>query len=227
MIKTVIFDLDDTFYSEFEYCKSGYHAIASHLNNSHPDIPEEAFFDTFWHQFNSGDRTKIFNNALDELKIDYNRDFILDLVKLYRNHQPSLILPDQSRDILENLKDTYKLGLLTDGFMPAQQLKVQALGIEHYFDKIIYTELLGRENWKPSTLGFEKLLEALDTPPENAVYVADNIAKDFIAPNSLKMFSIQLINPNAVHTHQSPSKLAKPQFSIDSFDSLPQLLANL
>jgi putative hydrolase of the HAD superfamily len=227
MIKTVIFDLDDTLYNEIDYCKSGYRCIAAHLHQSYPDISEDTFFNVFWNQFISGDCTKIFNSALEALKIDYDKDSILRLVQLYRNHIPILTLPENSRSVLKKLKNTYRLGLLTDGFMPAQQLKVKALEIEHYFDCIIYTELLGRENWKPSSTGFEKLLQDLDTQPEQAVYVADNITKDFIAPNKLNMISIQLVNPNAVHHQQTPSQFQKPQFSINSLTLLPDLLTKL
>ena len=63
--------------------------------------------------------------------------------------------------VLKTLKKRYKLALLTDGYLPAQRLKVQALGIEKYFQAIVYTEELGREYWKPSTRGFENILKEL------------------------------------------------------------------
>ena len=227
MITTVILDLDDTLYDELEYCRSGFRAVAAHLV-SRPDSPSaEKIFDCFWHHFTTSDRTKVFNAALDELKISYDADFITDLVKVYRTHTPDITLPSDSRDILDELFEKYTLALLTDGFLPAQQLKVKALEIGKYFKCTIYTEQLGREFWKPSPVGFEKIINKLNAKPQNICYVADNEKKDFIAPNKLGMISIQLIRPNRVHADSATAPEAAAKHQIHKITHLPQLLEKL
>jgi putative hydrolase of the HAD superfamily len=119
------------------------------------------------------------------------------------------------------------LAMLTDGFLPAQKLKVGALGIEKYFRCIIYTEELGRECWKPSPVGFEKLLETVGAKPQTAAYVADNEEKDFIAPNKLGFSTIQLIRPARIHTSSSLSPDAAARHTIDKINKLPALLNRL
>jgi len=227
MITTVAFDLDDTLYDEVDYCKSGFTIAARFLANLPGSPSADRIFDSLWKQFSAGNRTTTFNAACDQFGITYNNVLIQKLVQLYRHHIPKINLPDDSRNILSQLSDKFTLTLLTDGFLPAQQLKVQALGIEKYFNCIIYTEQLGRNSWKPSPVGFEKLMHQLNAKPENIAYVADNLEKDFIAPNKLGMLTIQLIRPARIHTESSEEPDAAPQYVIHKITELPPLLEKL
>ncbi len=227
MIKTVAFDLDDTLYDEIDYCKSGFAATAD-FAAALPGVPSaERIFNAFWQQFKNGDRSKVFNAAFDKLGIQYDDKLIGEMVKVYRNHPPKITLPDDTRKILDRLGSKYTLALLTDGFLPAQKLKVLALGIEKYFKCIIYTEMLGRDCWKPSPAGFEKLLETLKTKPENTIYVADNLKKDFIAPNRLGIKTVQIIRPARLHTESACEPEAEPNYIIHGIAELWDLLAKL
>jgi len=208
MVTTVVFDLDDTLYDEIDYCRSGFTAAAEFLA-ALPKMPSaERIFEVFWQQFTAGNRTKTFNTALEELGITSaqanSNNLITDLIEVYRNHVPKITLPADSKDVLDQLTGKYTLSLITDGFLPAQKLKVQALGIEKYFKCIIYTEALGREFWKPSPVGFKKIMQILNTEPKNIVYLADNEKKDFIAPNKLGFLTVQLIRPERIHAKSSP-----------------------
>ncbi|MHC4155489.1 MAG: HAD family hydrolase [Planctomycetota bacterium] len=227
MITAVVFDLDDTLYDEIDYCRSGFAAAAQYLAGPPKNPDAETIFDTLWNQFTAGNRTRTFNAALEQLGIFCDEETIRRLIDVYRNHVPILGLPDDSKDILDRLAPNYALALLTDGFLPAQQLKVRALGIEHYFKCIIYTEQLGRRFWKPSPAGFEKLIQALEVRPENAAYVADNEKKDFMAPNRLDFATVQLIRPRGIHTESSEHPNAAAQHIIHEIGRLPALLAGL
>ena len=227
MITTVVFDLDDTLYDEIEYCKSGFRAVADFLAELPEAPPAERIFGALWKQFTVGDRTKTFNAALNELDISYDDKRIGELVNVYRNHIPKITLPEDSRDVLCELGAKYTLALLTDGFLPAQKLKVQSLGIEKFFKCIIYTEQLGREFWKPSPAGFEKIMQILSTKPENMVYIGDNEKKDFIAPNKLGFLTVQLIRSARLHTSISAESGAKARFVIHKISQLPALLDGL
>ena len=224
MITTVVFDLDDTLYDEVAYCKSGFVSVSEFLANM-PEMPSAGcLFDIFWKQFTGGNHTKTFNAALDELGIDYEGKLIQELIEVYRNHVPTIELPQESRDVLSQLSDKFTLALLTDGFLPAQRLKVQALGLEKYFSRILYTEQLGREFWKPSPVGFQRLMEALGARPETMVYVADNEMKDFIAPNRLGFVTIQIVRPARLHSESSQEPDCRARYKIRQIRQLPVLL---
>lgn len=224
MIETVILDLDDTLYDEIDYCKSGFAAVAAHLAALPGTPAKDPIFDTLSQKFSDGNRKKTFNAALDAVGIEYDDRLIRDLIHLYRNHTPNIALPADSRQVLDKLSTKYPLALLTDGFLPAQRLKVQALRIEEYFKTIVYTEQLGREFWKPSPAGFEKIMQTLNADPKSTTYVADNELKDFIAPNNLGITAIQLIRPNRIHNQTSTDPNAKPQHTIGQITDLPPLL---
>jgi len=224
MITTVVFDLDDTLYDEIEYCKSGFTVVAEYLAGR-PKMPSaDRIFTALWSQFRTGNHTETINGALDELELPYDEDLIRELVEIYRRHIPKIKLPDDSLEVLRELKAKYTLALLTDGYLPGQQFKVQSLAIEKYFETIVYTEQLGREYWKPSPAGFKKLIEILDERPENMVYVADNGKKDFIAPNKLGFMTVQLIRPARLHTSGSEESDAAAQHVIRQIGQLPPLL---
>jgi putative hydrolase of the HAD superfamily len=230
MITSVVFDLDDTLYDEIEYCKSGFNAVAKFLANL-PDLSEtltsEQIFKTLWSEFSAGNHSSTFNNTLDRLGIEYEKDTILNLVSIYRNHDPNISLPKESKEILDRLSPEYALALLTDGFLPAQKLKVKALEIEGYFEYIIYTEELGREFWKPSPEGFKQLLKKIKQRPEKCVYVADNAEKDFIAPNKLGFTTIQLVGSTNIHKGPPAVPEAAPDHIITSITHLPTILGRL
>jgi putative hydrolase of the HAD superfamily len=227
MITTVIFDLDDTLYDEIDYCRSGFASVCKRLAGLPGAPTANRIFEALWKQFSAGNRTKTFNAALDDLRIDCDDRLIAELVQLYRTHVPNITLPSDSRDVLTQLTHKYTLALLTDGFLPAQRLKVQALGIENYFKTILYTEELGRDSWKPSPASFEKIMQTLNAPPQSMAYVADNELKDFFAPNKLGMTTIQLLRPSRIHTQTSTDPNAKPHNTIRQIADLPALLAPL
>lgn len=227
MITTVVFDLDDTLYDEIEYCKSGFAAVSEFLANSRASQSAGRIFTIFWDQFEAGNRSRTFNIALDMLGIQYDDEKIQELVDVYRNHIPKIILPSDSREVLSELKMNYTLALLTDGFLPAQRLKVEALGIEKYFRIIIYTEQLGRECWKPSPEGFQKIIQDLNEEPTRMVYVADNEKKDFIAPNQLGFSTIQLLRPNHIHRSVATQSGAAARHIIHQINELPGLIKRL
>lgn len=227
MITMVVFDLDDTLYDEIEYCKSGFASVADFLADR-PGYPTASrIFETLWKEFTSGNHKTTFNAALEQLGIQYDTALIEQLIEVYRSHTPDIKLPQESDDVLRRLSREYTLALLTDGFLPAQRLKVRALEIEKYFKSIIYTEQLGREFWKPSPLGFEKILQTLNAKPQNTAFLGDNEKKDFIAPNKLGLSTIRIARPARIHTEPAEKPDAAARYVIHSLSVLPGLLEKL
>ncbi len=165
MITTVVFDLDDTLYDEVDYCRSGFAAVARFLVRFSDCPCTEDAFACLWRHFTAGNRTNTFNATMDELGIPYDEHRIAQLVEVYRGHRPDIELPADSRRTLEALRDGYTLALLTDGFLPAQRLKVEALGIASRFRAIVYTEELGRPCGSPHRPGSRSFSTTWAPPP--------------------------------------------------------------
>jgi putative hydrolase of the HAD superfamily len=228
MIRAVIFDLDDTLYDEIDYCRSGFQAVAEFLIRVHkvacaPDELQACL----WRHFSSGNRGRTFNAALTELGLAFNARLIAGLIRVYRAHTPKLKLSKETRDVLRHLGRSHDLAILTDGYLPAQRLKIRALGIAPYLECIFYTEHLGRAFWKPSTAGFIRVLDALQVRPSEAIYVGDNPAKDFIAPNRLGMESVQVLRPLRLRGQPASSPEAAPGHTVDCLSQIPALLQSL
>lgn len=226
MIKCIAFDMDDTLYDERDYYNSGFTVVAARIAADFR-LPTEEVFHMLSGIFDSGNRQNTFNAVAAEMGIIFKPSYIENLVKIFREHTPDITLPADSRAVLEILKRRYNLGLITDGYLPAQKLKVKSLNIETYFDCIIYTEELGREKWKPSPAGFDKLAADLKIPPQQCVYVGDNLEKDFIAPNKMGFKTIRVIRENRIHFGKAPNADAAANYEIDSIVKLPDLLRQI
>ncbi len=201
-IKALVFDLDDTLYPEVNYVYSGFRSVSRQIALHDPNLEGQTVYELLVDEFENGqDRRRVFNIVLEKLNQRSDDQVIAELVSLYRCHRPTIDLEPSIRDMLEKLRYHFRLGLITDGTLPGQKLKVEALGIQDLFDHIIYTELLGRENWKPSSLPFENMSKALACQSNECVYIGDNPAKDFVAPNQLGWHTIEVHSPQKVHTH--------------------------
>ncbi len=188
-LKAILFDLDDTLFLEKDFVKSGFKAVASYIQKNNGN-DEEIIFNNLWSIFNSGKRKNIFDLYIK--KFGDNIYSINEMVDLYRSHTPDINLLHGINKYLLSLSKHYKLGLVTDGYIQTQKNKINVLGLKKIFDRIIITEELGRQFWKPSIVPFSKICDSLEVSPMEAIYIADNPKKDFKGPNQLGMHSIRL-----------------------------------
>ena len=195
-LKAVIFDLDDTLYSEREYVKSGFAAVAEVLSNV------ENAEQKLWTLFTDG------KAAVDELLTSegiFSEHLKAACLKAYRNHTPKISLYVGVKDMLIRLRESgYKIGIITDGRPQGQRAKVDALGLSELVDEIIVTDELGGEEYrKPCEKAFRIMTERLGVTPSECSYVGDNINKDFIAPINLGMRAILFKNREGLYFTES------------------------
>jgi putative hydrolase of the HAD superfamily len=208
-IQAVIFDLDDTLYLERDYVRSGFRGVERHLHKTLDRT--DRFSAWLWRRFLAGLRDRSLDAMNEEFSLGLSADGIAELVKCYREHAPD-IEPDAGMvELLGRLHAACRIGLLSDGTLPGQSLKFDALGVARFFDAVLFTESLGRDAWKPSTKGFEWIQEKLGVAHEACAYIADNPAKDFVAPNKLGWRTIQILRPGQVHSSNPAAPGGEPQ----------------
>lgn len=185
-LEAVIFDLDDTLYSEKQYVRSGYQKIAQYFKI--PQIEDE-----MWSVFEAGGK------AIDEVLENHHLlEFKEKALHIYRYQVPNISLYEDVSEMISRIQQHKKVGIITDGRPEGQKAKLQALGLD--VDKVIITdELGGIEYRKPNSKAFEIMAKALEVPFERMCYVGDNIRKDFGAPEKLGMRGIWFRNEDGIY----------------------------
>ncbi|MEM9351987.1 MAG: HAD family hydrolase [Planctomycetota bacterium] len=178
-----MFDLDDTLYKERDYVRSGFHAVARHV-----DSDRAALFSADLNRgFDSGD-PDVLASLIASHRLGFQKD---ELVCVLRTHRPDIRLSHSVRALLEQLsRNSHPLGLITDGRSVTQRQKIQALGLEQWVQEIVVAEEIGA--WKPAAVGFQRVEERFGK--RQYVYVGDNLRKDFIAPNKLGWTTVCLLS---------------------------------
>lgn len=203
MIRAVVFDLDDTLFSETDYVLSGFKAVSEWIEQKYPVT---GFFEKAQDFFEKGNRGTIFDLTLGHLGIPYSANIISEMVKIYREHIPDISLFEDAKWALDYFGKSKKLGIITDGYLTTQKNKVSALGIEDLFDVIVYTDELGRDKWKPCVIPYRKVMEVLCYEGSKCAYIADNPAKDFITAKALGWLTVHIKRPIGQYCKLIPEK---------------------
>lgn len=188
-VDAVIFDLDDTLYSEKQYVRSGYKAVAKLLG-------DEALADRLWTYFENG--KPAIDELLNELGCMGRKE---ECLEAYREQIPEIALYHGVSELIQDLKSKgIKVGIITDGRVSGQKRKLQALGLDKLIDDIIITDELGGTQFrKPCDIAFRIVQRRWSIPFEQIMYVGDNAEKDFQAPKQLGMRTLYFENEDGLY----------------------------
>lgn len=192
-IKGVIFDLDDTLYSEKQYVRSGFRAIAEWLKNDEAEAK-------LWNYFLEK------KNAVDELlRESGQQDRKEECLRIYREHMPGITLYDGAADLIHKLSEAgIHVGIITDGRVEGQRNKIKALGLDNLIADVIITDELGGERFrKPNDIAFRIMQCRWGMPFEEMMYIGDNLNKDFQAPKQLGMRSLYFENKDGLYYEEA------------------------
>lgn len=221
--RAIVFDLDDTLYPERQFAFSGFAAVAKTFAHRLGDAQTAAA--KMEHLFDTQHRPRVFNELLVQLGQPADPKFISRMIAAYRDHKPTITLFPDVPPVLEHLRDRYKLGLITDGPAQQQRNKIDALGLTERLDAIIVTDELVPGMSKPHPRAFELIAERLAVEACRCTYVADNAAKDFVAPNALGWRTVRVRRDEGVYQSAPAPDGGEPQHIIDQLDQLIDRLA--
>ncbi len=220
MIQAVIFDLDDTLYRESDFLASGYRAVASYVA-SKTTFTARDVFDAMMATLADSGRQAVLPAVMSRFL--RNATVLSELVEVYRTHFPRIEMPPGYRELLDELRSCYRLGIITDGIPEVQRRKVSALGLQDAVEHIVVTWDFGREREKPDPLPFLQMLETLGVEPRGAVYVGDSNAKDCIGAHRAGMRFIKTAVWDHIGVAASP-EAEEADFVVASLLELPRLL---
>ena len=218
MSTILIFDLDDTLYPERSYVQSGFRAVAARLEQRFGWNADEILSEMTDILGREG-RGAVFNRLLARRGIGRQAD-VVDCVRTYRHHWPSIALFPSAELVLHRLSGSPYL--VTDGHKVVQNLKVQALNLESRFVKIFMTHRYGIRHAKPSTHCFDRIRERERCQWEDLAYVGDNPAKDFVNLTPLGVLTVRVLTGE--HGHVRARSGSEARVVIEDLSQLPDAL---
>jgi len=188
----VVFDLDDTLISEIEYQRSGIRAVEEFIESVY-GIP---FQDRIQSARDQG-IDDLWGWACEQANLP--SAVATSFLWVYRLHRPSIFLVDGIKDVIKALVISgAKLAILSDGRSTSQRLKllsVNLAGLPLYISED-YCSV------KPDAERFIAIEN--QWPLCRYAYIADNLTKDFVVPNTRGWLTIgaDWVNPR-VHQRKS------------------------
>jgi len=222
MIEAILFDLDDTLYPEIDYVRSGFCAVAELLAERGFGTPLDTVA-TMEHIHWHVDRDHVFQHAAKIL--GYPENWIPELIRTYRRHEPTISLPAETRRVLRTLCQRYRLGIVTDGHREVQWRKIRALGVHTLVDVIVTSDDFGRRCWKPDSLPFLTACRALKTRPENVLFVGDHPVRDIRGATQLGMTTVRIVRDEGYFRRRPHTPGYPPNHEITQLTELLPWLA--
>ncbi|MBF5043762.1 HAD family hydrolase [Aggregicoccus sp. 17bor-14] len=216
---SITFDVDDTLYLERDYARSGFRAAGAWAERA---LGLGLLAERAWAAFEAGVRGRVFDVALRDCGCTPTPALVQQLVEVYRAHVPDIALLPDAHALLPRLHPRAALACVTDGPLRSQQAKAQALQLARWLSPLVLTAQWGPGFEKPHPRAFALVEEAHGVRAESCVYVADNPAKDFVAPHARGWRTVRLRRAGGLHAARASG--ADVDHELPDLEGLPGLL---
>lgn len=187
--RALLLDLDDTLYPHRHFRASGFAAVARHVERFHGVPAGQAYRALI--ATSEGDTR---GRELDGLIAQFGlRAPVGELIRVYRSHEPSLVLPPRTAATLRRLRRTWRLAIVTNGIPAIQAGKVAALGLGRFVDAVVLASECGSGEGKPDREPFLEALRRVDADPAHAVFVGDDAFCDIFGAMRCGLRTIQTL----------------------------------
>lgn len=186
-ITDIFFDLDHTLW---DFDKNSELAFETILNQYHSTIDINAFIKKYI-PINQACWKLYQNDKISHVELRYNRlkhtfdalNYVVSDESIYEMADEYIrVLPDNNYlfdgaiEILEYLKNKYRLHIITNGFADVQHRKITNSNIGDYFQTITNSEMAGVK--KPNPVIFEYALNSANSKKENSIMIGDCLDAD-------------------------------------------------
>jgi putative hydrolase of the HAD superfamily len=205
-VKHIFFDLDHTLWDFDRNSAETLLELFETFNLSSYISTAEEFIEVYkeinaklWKQYALGEINKVelrhsrFRAAFSHFSIRNNDQLSEEFSAEYLRLCPlkSHLIPG-AKETLTALRISYRLHVITNGFMEIQQLKIASSGIEDYFDLVLCSEEVGFN--KPHPEIFRRGLRLASAKASESVMVGDTYEADIVGAKEVGMHTI-LFNP--------------------------------
>lgn len=228
MLKTVLFDLDDTL---LDFKASEKLALAQTLHEMGLQ-PTEDILSRYheinrlqWEMLERGETTReqVLRMRFVLLFKEYEIPAEAEVAQHLYEHCLGCghIFMPHALQTIQHLSRIYDLYLITNGTARIQKRRLQSADILPYFRDVFISQEIGFN--KPDARYFEHCFAKIPHfTKEKAVIVGDSLSSDIRGGNAVGVRTCWF-NPS----HKSAENLAKPDFEFDNLEKLPALLLKL
>mgnify|MGYP001156916640 FL=1 len=218
MIKSFLFDLDDTIISRKKAFEGALNSFISEWFNSYSQGDQKALFRTLtnWDQRGLVDRTEYLQKILDNYS-NIDKD-LSALTKYYWETFVESVVPDKkANDFLKKLNQkNISWGIVTNGD-ENQYSKIQKAELTEICPFVVVSDIFGTR--KPGQEIFEYALEKLGSKKEETLFIGDTIETDIIGAQNFGMKSAWIH-----HNRVWPTHINSPEMIISHITDLNILL---
>ena len=168
----------------------------------YPEIDVETIWDSFLRQ--EGIRATLARRNLATILAQIYRAISRKRLQLY---------PDVKR-VLDELRSTYRMALVSDA-QPCYALpEIKAVGLEDYFDPIIISAQYGFR--KPDARLFGKALDAMKLRPAEVICVGNDMYRDIYGAHQFGIKNILVDSNQGAKSHENVT----PDYFADRFEDV-------
>lgn len=129
------------------------------------------------------------------IPLEFEDDF------MYRTSSKPHVFP-YSKEILNYLKEKYRIHVITNGFNDSQARKMSSSGLDGFFELVVTSETTGHK--KPDPRIFHYAMDKLNTKPEACLMIGDNPASDILGAQRANIDQV-FFNPDGKEIELSPT----------------------
>jgi len=185
-ITDVFFDLDHTIYDFDKNAELTFFQVFEELNlNISNDFMKyfKPINDYYWDRLAKNEITPNqlrfgrLKDTFNEMHIEIADEMILQIANMFIENLPNYNhVFDGSYEILDYLKERYRLHIITNGPDKVQELKLKNANLNQYFCTVTNSELAGVK--KPDPEIFEYALKLGNVKAEHSLMIGDNLVAD-------------------------------------------------
>lgn len=204
-LTAVFFDLDNTLLDHSKTEMEAKREIYKMYREVFEDVSFEEFHDVYvkhnnrlWHLLTEEKITKDYlrlhrvKDSLEELNLNSEKSLEISY-KYIEVYSQSFFMIDGAIEVLEEIKDKFPLGIITNGFVEVQKIKLEKTGLSKYFQSVVCSEDVGRMKPHPSIFDFA--VKSLNSIAEESIYIGDNYLADIVGGRDFGMKTVYF-NPH-------------------------------
>ena len=217
-IKHIFFDLDHTLWDFEKNSALAFEKIFQELNFN---IDSQQFMDiynpinvAYWKLYERNEidqealRVNRLKDAFEAIDFEVTLEEINSISNLFIEYLTSNNhLIDGTIEILDYLKDNYKLHIITNGFSFVQEVKLQKSNLDKYFVTITNSELAGHK--KPHQNIFQYALLLANASKNQSIMIGDSIEADVLGAINFGMKAVFFNPENETVSHNQIIQIQK------------------